>query len=326
MANLPKKSFRRAALFLASAAAFVALLIWGYYENSLRMPEYTVFNNNKDGTSLFQDALREYGIPVKTGFREIRPGEPLGDVHIVIAPDYRYEDWGAILDWVELGGRLIYANRNYYDEFREDGFGEMFFTDANLLTNGALMDDRRAGEAAAEALKHWKYENVYINEYYHGYSENGGMWRDLPAAYKLAAVQAGLFAVFAALFLGKRLARPVPLYEETERGEGEHLAALANLFARARAGDAPVLSLYDELIRRSAGYFGLAAGRAEEEIENLWLEEGLPYANTLRETVSLCRKLRESGQKLKDIKRMKKAAADIETLTGVIDDRGKRLG
>jgi len=216
-------------------------------------PNYSSFSAQEQGTSLLFDTLRHMLYPVSVLYQPVHSNIDINAAILIIQPSNprpNETELTEILNWVRLGGRLIFLESNRPNLIDEElqhlshrlvstmrwynlGLGEIFTGEADFITNASLMDDSFYGEAIATILELWNPEQIYFAEYYHGYHGNESLFRQLPLWVRLATFQTIILAIVALLHLGKRFGNPIPMHELTDREENEQILVLARLYRRA---------------------------------------------------------------------------------------------
>lgn len=240
-------------LLIIITVAAVVLLFW-LGAGSENESEYTSFSSQPNGVSLLYDTLRQMQFPVAAGYTPVGAESAAKDVYLVIRPDDPSPSAMIIEDmlaWVRRGGRLIYLDNespslmdsalstyassewgtlSHYSV----GLGEVITGYAEDVVNQSLMNDSLYGSMLAYVLEAWEADHIWFAEYYHGYRVSDNFFARLPAPVKLVVYQMIILAAAYAWYKGKRFGKPVPYYEEIERGENEHIKALARLYYRRR--------------------------------------------------------------------------------------------
>jgi len=244
----------RLIFFVLALFALFSGLSWGLNRRmaGARQPDYTMFSTGEHGVSLLHDTLTHMRFPVGILYRPVsRAG--LNDAVFVIQPtNPRIGADGAeeILSWVRRGGRLIFLENRQptvidraleheiympFGSLRvyQHGMGEIVTGRADSVANVNLLGDTFYGQAFAYILAGWNPERIYFAEYYHGHRQEQSAFQQMPPWLRLAAFQIIIAAAAFVWHYGKRFGRPVPLYEETERGENEQVLTLARLYKQA---------------------------------------------------------------------------------------------
>jgi len=218
-----------------------------------RYPDYSSFSTNEYGVALLYDTLQHMGFVVRRLHTSVNINLSSNDVIFIIQPrnpavsPVMAEE---ILDWVRMGGRLVFLSNNssnaleralyprYYRDFGsmrwyQYGSGEIIAGRADLLANINLMNDPIYGEGFSYILLDWSPDRIYFAEFYHGFGAGTGGFQQLPLYLQLIIIQVVLVAAAFAWHFGKRFGRPVPLYEEIERDENEEIKVLARLYRYA---------------------------------------------------------------------------------------------
>lgn len=219
-----------------------------------RHPNFTTFSNRTYGISLLYDTLQYMGYPVGVLYRPVNESLSTGGVVFIVQPTNPRptpETADSILEWVQMGGRLVYLENRQptvidralsghdYAEFGSmrwyrHGMGEIITGRASALANTNLMANASYGAGIAYVLAGWNPDFIYFAEYYHGFHSAGGLFSQMPIWLQLVTVQIGIIAIILIWHLGKRFGKPVPLYEEIEREENEQIMVLARLYRQAK--------------------------------------------------------------------------------------------
>ena len=222
--------------------------------NDLQHPDYTSFSNGNYGVSLLYDTLRHMQYPVGILYRPVGETVSVNNAVFIIQPTnprLNTENIESILNWVRRGGRLIYLeNRqpNVIDRALDNryqttfgsmrvyrlGMGEIMTGRADTIVNINLMEDPVYGKGIAYILTGWNPELIYFAEYYHGYREVTGAFRQLPLWLQLVVIQMIIATAALIWHYGKRFGVPIPFYEEIEREENEQILVLARLYKQAK--------------------------------------------------------------------------------------------
>ncbi len=278
-----RRSIKKAevVLFIVLVIVIAVAAVYSSYDAGRGQPPYTVFCTGEEGVSVLYESMKLYYNKKQSDVKiAYAPTEDFSmrDVMIVIAPDsFYFED---LRGWVEAGGRLIYAplGEQKAPYLRTYGLGDVFTIPAEMLINSTFMEDGdySGGEMLINLIDAWGYDNIYFNEYYHGFvAEKGGMWQDLPVGFKVFVIQLFIAAAALILYLGKRFGKPRPYYEEEERTENEYILALANLFHHAKRWQWAADLHYNSVIASAARNFGVTAGYAKTHIREMFVERGL---------------------------------------------------
>ncbi|MCL2016056.1 MAG: hypothetical protein FWG68_07420 [Defluviitaleaceae bacterium] len=214
---------------------------------------FSSFSARETGASLLFDTLNYMQYPVAVLYSPVTPAINTDYAILIIQPSNPRPNQDSvedILNWVRIGGRLIFleSNRNNLIEqamgshsfaslgtlrLYSLGMGEIITGDANAILNGHLMANAIYGERLTTILSIWNAERVYFAEYYHGYRADDNLFRQLPLWLRLVAVQLLAAAAACVWHFGKRFGSPIPLYEEIEREENEQVLVLARLYRHA---------------------------------------------------------------------------------------------
>jgi hypothetical protein len=220
-------------------------------------PSYAPFSTGETGTSLFFDTLRLMGYPVRISYTPLTRSSDTEHVYIIIQPYNPHvtaETAEEMLEWVRLGGRLIFLHnteptvldRLFDDAVRREingfnhysaGAGAVITGRAHGLTNRRLMQDASPGYELHRFLTLWDAERIYFAAYYHGMHPPDTLFSRLPLIVRLTVIQSGIAVLFLLWHLGKRFGKPVPVYEETEREENEQVRAMARLYMKTHRKD-----------------------------------------------------------------------------------------
>ena len=323
---------------LASAAIILALLgilIFISAGQNQNYPDYTVFSANERGVSVFYETLEHMGYPVKAGFNYLSSGSSIHDIHILVMPYYYYQDYAFddMMDWVKKGGRLIFLDWNTptavdhymgwegkYDGFRRQkyGTGEIVIGTVESVLNYSLLTEHQDIEFLLGAIDKWGFETIIFDEYYHGYQDEANLWRDLPGYFKTLIYQLCIAAILIVFMLGKRFGKPIPYYEEIERGENEYLRALSGIYKKTGMGSVIMENAYISFVQNAAGYFGVSEANATENIVELWKSRNLPDGELLNRLLAAKNKDFNTNKK-KQRKELFRALSYIKKLNNHID-------
>jgi len=244
---------RKKIIILISVIVVLALAAAIYFitNDPSSGPPYTSSSTGYQGTSLLFDTLQHMGYPVGRSRVPLTASLNTSDVHIIIQPMNPWVNRNAaheMLDWVHSGGRLIFLqNSNIMDNIapapnamfeglsiHEIGDGILVTGRALDITNAALVENYRPGAAIEQILSTWNADRILFAEYYHGMRENENTFASLPLVVRLIFVQLVIAAIAFIWFLGKRFGNPIPYYQETERGENEHIHAVVRLLLKGK--------------------------------------------------------------------------------------------
>jgi hypothetical protein len=235
-------------LIVLAAAVFVLLQTNG------DGPPFAPNSTAEGGTSLFYDTLRHMGCPVRMVYTPLTRQRDIRNAVVIIQPynpPVTVEMAEEMLEWVRLGGRLVFLHNSGPPELDlllldmesigEGGFfrytiglGEIVTGRAHGLTNIRLMNDPAPGEVLHRIISSWGTERIDFSLYYHGYRPPETMFSELPLVMRLVLIQLGLAGLAVVWHLGKRFGKPVPAFEETEREENEEVRALARLYMKTK--------------------------------------------------------------------------------------------
>jgi hypothetical protein len=316
-----------------------------FFSSASSEPDYTIFSTSKQGASLLKDTLGELGLPVKAFYAKIDASASVHDVFIVIEPSYMpAEEISDMLDWVERGGRMVFLgndalrsrllldvssrNGEANGEFNGLtlhylGLGQIAMGNFEGVLNGALMEDSSSGIAVASVLSGWERFSVYFNEYYHGYVYSENTWQQLPQGLKAVGLEVAIASLFLFWHLGKRLGKPIPLYEEIERDENEYHKALANLQRNAGMGTIAIEDLYKSFIRKCARAFHVDEAYARKNLKKLWADHSLSGLDKIDDLIAAS-DAEFSNSKKMSRKRLMHAASSIERLEAFLLKRSKK--
>ena len=211
---------------------------------------FVASNTETRGASLFFDTLHHMGYPVEVSRRPLTVDTATAHVYIIIQPAFPpcNCELGAMLDWVERGGRLVYLlNSGRIDALLDGmgiqignitvyelGQGILVTGTANEITNYNLMNAPDMGIQLHAILTHWNTDRIVFAEYYHIAPVGNNLFSRLPLIVRLVFIQLGITALITIWHLGKRFGNPVPYYDETEREENEHVHAVTRLYLKTR--------------------------------------------------------------------------------------------
>ena len=224
-------------------AASVFLLVMGQNDG----PPYVSNSRGDRGASVLFDTLRQLGFDVGRSQVPLTTRTSLGDAYIILRPRSPFvneEMARVMLEWVYLGGRLIFLDSypifdRLLDGFGEDvlgytlyrhGQGEVLTGRASSVVNISLAENSQSGHGVFVTLSRWDADRVRFADYYHGFHAGTTMVGNLPFVVRLFLVQSVIFAIALILYLGKRFGAVVPYHEIIEREENEYLRSLARLY------------------------------------------------------------------------------------------------
>jgi hypothetical protein len=328
------KSKNKIRLIIGCAVLFFLSLFIRNLADSDAGPDYTVFSAGQRGASLLFDTLRQLRYPVYAGYTPIDENAGINDVYILIEPDetfFRAEVYDA-LNWVRRGGCMIFLEDRFrlpegylrdakaaasYEDFTvyQLGLGEIVIAGSERILNERLMNDSAAGQIVAGFLNSWGGNRIYFGEYIHGYRNARDQW---PASLRIFALQIALAAAALIWFLGKRLGRPIPYYEEIERDENEYCKALANLYRVAGQGNAALDGYYQDFVRKCARAFHVDARYAEENLTALWRENKLPHPERLAEIQNAAQAERFNTRRSFQKKQLLRRLRDIQEMETIV--------
>jgi len=215
-------------------------------------PPYSSNSTAADGASLLFDTLHYMGYPVRRSRSPLDLRTNTNHVYIIIQPRNPWVNSDMaeeMLEWVRQGGRLIFLQNgsNIMDSqvgtsggsfgsltIHEVGSGILVTGQAIDIANLAMINDHATGAAIERILNTWNADRIMFAEYYHGDREDGNMFSRLPLVVRLVFIQLILLSIAAVWYFSKRFGNAIPYYEETERGENEHLHAVVRLLIKRR--------------------------------------------------------------------------------------------
>ena len=213
---------------------------------------YTAFSTGELGTALFYDSLNLMGYPVRIGRRALTTNTNINDIYIIIEPTkpiVNTEMAKEMLEWVQMGGRLIFMqNAHSMSNFESllfggqskgnitiynIGLGEVVTIRTRYIQNRGLFDDPSGAVHILSILDEWD-GNIFFAEYYHGYGIEETFFTQLPLVVRLSVIHLFIIAIAIILCVGKRFGKAVPVYQEIERTENEQVKALATLLMKTK--------------------------------------------------------------------------------------------
>ena len=334
------KKAREILLFVFSIFIFLMVTIYTSSDKAVNYPDYTTFSANNGGASLLFDGLKAMGFPVEASLRYINDATDINDIQIIIAPSFLYYDENQsqeIADWVLKGGNLLFfeedlsftreylKNKIDFSNFITNGsftrvkhgLGNIYFGNADEITNKALMESPEKGQIIVNIIGLHDYNKIYFNESYHGYAVSERLWDGLPFMVKLACIQIFIITAACVLYFGKRFGRPLPLYEEDEREENEYVYTLSNLYIHAGMGEAAVNAYADKFLESARIYFSISHTPTLEEVYTLWLENNLDKKTEL-EYLKHNLKTSYDTKKAKERKEFYKAIEYLKSLNFIL--------
>jgi len=301
---------------------------------------FSSYNGNFDGGSLFYDTLYEMGYPVARYHSALTARCDAGAVQVIIEPGFYIADAEGPLEWVVGGGRLVWLDdmrrsfpragfrlEDIHGEFTvyRYGAGTIVTGPGGDLSNEALYTDAAAGYIMEHILSGWKTDIIYFNEYYHGYSAEPNLFKELPLYLQLLIIQLALIVFLYVWRLGKRFGKPVMYREETEREENEYILALAGIFEKNGKGRA-VTDIYTRQFLNNCGArFDLQTDvNGRFDIRGLiirWREENYPYADELADIFTTAETEYDAGTK-RGGRRLTERVQSLKKLNGLVE-RGR---
>ena len=238
-----KKSFSWIVPLVIILAASGFILVMGGNDG----PPYVSSSRGDWGASVLYDTLGQLGFNVGRSQRPLTMRTSLGDAYIILSPRSPFvseEMAGVMLDWVYMGGRLIYLDnfptfermirgvgeQVYGFRLFRHGQGEVLTGSARYVTNRSLATNSSLGHGVFLTLDRWEADRVRFADYYHGFHAGRTMVGNLPFIVQLFIIQSVIFAIALIWYLGKRFGSVVPYYKIIEREENEYLRSLARLF------------------------------------------------------------------------------------------------
>ncbi len=285
-------------IFLFAIFISAVVLLTANTEGTNR-PDYSVFSTNEKGISVLYEAFKKIDYPVSPYYEQINKNTGLEDIHVVVSPTPMYftdSDRDSMLEWVALGGRLVFLEKSpfIFSNFEDSristdgklslykhGFGFIVSGNPEGITNEIMKTTPTSGAVLQNIFNNWGYENIYFNEYAHGFRKEQTFFTMLPTGLKLLMYQGLLLILSIILLLGKRFGKPIPFYEETEREENEYLKSLAIIYKNAGKGEVILENYYESLIHYTSLYFNKSHSYVKENLLKLWKEGNLPKFNDL---------------------------------------------
>ena len=227
-------------------AAAVFLLVMGRNDG----PAYVSNSRGDLGASVLYDTLGQLGFNVGRSRNPLSTRTSTDDAYIILSPRsprVNEEMASAMLEWVYMGGRLIYLNSypifflllyelagsgeyiHGYSLYRH-GQGEVLVGTARSVVNINLAENSQAGHGIFVTLYRWDPNRVRFADYYHGFQAGTTLVGSLPLVVQLFLIQSVIFAIAVIWYLGKRFGAVVPYYKIIEREENEYLRSLARLY------------------------------------------------------------------------------------------------
>ena len=199
------------------------------------------------GTNVLYDTLNLLNFNVGRSQRPLTTRTSLGDAYIILSPRSPFvseEMAEVMIEWVYLGGRLIFLDsfpylERFVDGIGEDvlgfrlfrhGQGELLTGRARHVANISLAENSALGHGVFLTLYRWNPDRVRFGDYYHGFHAGTTLVGNLPLVVQLFLMQSVIFAAAIIWYLGKRFGAVVPYYDIIERDENEYLRSLARLF------------------------------------------------------------------------------------------------
>ena len=227
-------------------AASIFLLVMGQNDG----PPYVSNSRGDWGVSVLYDTLGLLGFNVGRSQSPLTTRSNTGDAYIIISPRsprVNEEMASAMLEWVYMGGRLIFLSSYpildrllfQLDVPRDEilgyalyryGQGEVLTGSARPVLNINLADSSQSGHGIFLTLERWNPQRVRFADYYHGFHAGTTLVGSLPLVVQLFLLQAVIFAVALIWYLGKRFGAVVPYFQIIEREENEYLRSLARLY------------------------------------------------------------------------------------------------
>jgi len=213
---------------------------------------YSSRSVDADGASLLFDTLHYMGYPVRRSRSPLTSATNINDAYIIIQPRnpmVSSDMADDMIEWVRQGGRLIFLQNggNIMDArigspggsfgnltIYEVGSGILVTGRALDIANLAMINNHYTGAAIERILDTWDASRIMFAEYYHGERDDGNMFSRLPLVVRLIFIQLILLSIVAIWYFGKRFGNAIPYYEETERGENEHLHAVVRLLMKRK--------------------------------------------------------------------------------------------
>ena len=226
----------------------LAVVITLTSDNSDTRP-HTVFSTGEQGAALFYDSLNLLGYPVRIGRRPLTTRADINDIYIIIEPTNPRVDIemaSEMIEWVQMGGRLIFMqnSQNMLESFLSGGrlqgniirynvgLGEVIMGRARDIQNRGLYNNPAGAVHILSILDEWNAGTIWFAEYYHGYRMSETFFSNLPLIIRLSVIHLFIIAGAIILCTGKRFGKAVPVYNEIERTENEHVKSLALLLTK----------------------------------------------------------------------------------------------
>lgn len=271
----------------------IPVFLWSAFQISSRLggnlPKYSVLNKSKTGLSVFYDTLGSLKYPIGRSLKALTLENEAAVQIAAQGGDFDVND-EEVKAWVEGGGILIYLANEKYPNIKYLGTldikgslmqykfsrGMLIVAYAENLTNVKLTKDTKYAYELFQVIHDHKDRKIYFNEA-HLYSASGSksLWDAIPVELKYIIYQL-LFVIAAYIYYrGKGFGKPVPLYEEVERGENEYLYSAAVLYKAAGAWDIMLDNYYKSFLNK--------INSSNEDWLEYWEREKLPSIDKAKE-------------------------------------------
>ena len=239
---------------IAAIVLFIILvIIMALTSNNSDTRPHTVFSTGEQGAALFYDSLSLLGYPVRIGRRPLTTRANINDIYIIIEPTnprVNIEMAQEMLEWVQMGGRLIFMQNLHSMSILESlltggrlqgnimrynvGLGEVIIGRARDIQNRGLYNNPTSAVYIISILDEWDANTIWFAEYYHGHGMSETFFSNLPLIIRLSIIHLFIIAGAIILCIGKRFGKAVPDYQEIERTENEHVRSLAILLTKIK--------------------------------------------------------------------------------------------
>lgn len=251
------------------------------------MKPYTVLNNHTKGFSVMYETMKELNYPTELSIKKVRNRSK--DTVQIISQGKKSTDFdmnhAEIKNWIEKGGNIIYLSPDWEDikvtygkkiaSYNKEATvfsckeGNILIGNTDILTNKTLVENTKGAYWILKQMDQWKYEAIEFNEYYHyATKEKPSLWKDMPRGIKLIVCQLLLLIICIIIYKGKRFGKVVPLYEEVERAENEHLLSVASLYQQAGCWEVIFDHYYKDFLIEANKVFV----KDEEIVRKIWFE------------------------------------------------------
>lgn len=298
-------------LFVILVPVFLVVSFYISFKVNNKLPDYSVMNKSNQGFSIFYETLEKLNYHVGRTFNSVESINT-HDIQIVSDSGNFNINSSNVKNWVKRGGTLVYLSSEDGEiHIYKYGRGNVIIYDKSNITNKTLTVDTHKAYELLREMDRYSYRKIYFNEkYLFSADDKTSLWDYIPLSFKYLLYQGVIVLAAFFYYRGKRFGKPVPLYEEVERGENEYLYSAASLYREAKCWDLMIGNYYKDFLNQINCY--------DENWLQYWKDNQLGLFNQAKRVYEFIH--RESGgfkakecmaiisaiEKLKDIERQRR--------------------